>query len=75
MKLKNVFSLLAALVVLCVGAMAVAAPAPSQLGQSRAAIEVAKAEIPANCNLIGYTTKAMKAVLLFKTLTLWNIIM
>ena len=28
MKLKNVFSLLAALVVLCVGAMAVAAPAP-----------------------------------------------
>ena len=51
MKLKNVFSLLAALVVLCVGAMAVAAPAPSQLGQSRAAIEVAKAEIPANCNL------------------------
>ena len=57
MKLKNVFSLLAALVVLCVGAMAVAAPAPSQLGQSRAAIEVAKAEIPANCNLIGYTTK------------------
>ena len=40
MKLKNVFSLLAALVVLCVGAMAV-----------------------------------MKAVLLFKTLTLWNIIM
>ena len=42
MKLKNVFSLLAALVVLCVGAMAVAAPAPSQLGQSRAAIEVAK---------------------------------
>ena len=29
MKLKNVFSLLAALVVLCVGAMAVAAPAQS----------------------------------------------
>ena len=64
MKLKNVFSLLAALVVLCVGAMAVAAPAHSQLGQSRAAIEVAKAEL-----------KVMKAVLLFKTLTLWNIIM
>ena len=30
MKLKNVFSLLAALVVLCVGAMAVAGPPPSQ---------------------------------------------
>ena len=56
MKLKNVFSLLAALVVLCVGAMAVAAPAPSQLGQSRAAIEVAKAESPANCYL-KYTKK------------------
>ena len=53
MKLKNVFSLLAALVVLCVGAMAVATPAPSQLGQSRAAIEVAKAEIPANCTTKG----------------------
>lgn len=34
MKLKNVFSLLAALVVLCVGAMAVAAPAPSSLGKA-----------------------------------------
>ena len=43
MKLKNVFSLLAALVVLCVVAMAGAAPAPSQLGQSSSTIEVAKA--------------------------------
>ena len=66
MKLKNVFSLLAALVVLCVGAMAVAAPAPSQLGQSRAAIEVAKAEIPANCNLIGYTTKGDESRITFQ---------
>lgn len=66
MKLKNVFSLLAALVVLCVGAMAVAAPAPSQFGQSRAAIEVAKAEIPANCNLIGYTTKGDESRITFQ---------
>ena len=46
--------------------MAVAAPAPSQLGQSRAAIEVAKAEIPANCNLIGYTTKGDESRITFQ---------
>lgn len=43
---------------------------PSQLGQNGAAIEelLKKAEIPANCNLIGYTTTKvmMKAVLLFQ---------
>lgn len=43
-----------------------AAPAPSQLGQSRAAIEVAKAEIPANCNLIGYTTKGDESRITFQ---------
>lgn len=66
MKLKNIFSVLAALAVLCVGAMAMAAPVPSQLGQSREAIEVAKVEIPATCNLLGYTTKDDESLITFQ---------
>lgn len=56
MKLKNIFSVLAALAVLCVGAMAMAAPVPSQLGQSREAmvIEERKAvNCVHNCILCG----------------------
>lgn len=52
MKLKNLFSVLVAVAILCVGAISFAAP--SQLSLSRAAIEAAKVEVPAGLNMLGY---------------------
>lgn len=53
--MKRLFVFLAAVMVLCVSGLSLAAP--SQVSQSRAAIAAAEAEIPASCNMIGYTEK------------------
>ncbi len=64
MKLRSIFSVFAALVVLSIGTLAFAAP--SSLEQSRAAIEAAKAEIPASCNFLGYATEGDESIITFQ---------
>lgn len=64
MKLKNLFSVLIALAALSIGALALAAPSP--IYQSKAAIEAAKAEIPASCNMLGFETQEGDSLITFQ---------
>lgn len=64
MKLKRLLLTLGAVMMLSLAA--VASAAPSQVNQSMAAINAAKAEIPAVCELIGYDVQGDTSIITFR---------
>ncbi|CAK7052549.1 hypothetical protein [Phascolarctobacterium sp.] len=65
MKFKNLLLTLGALMMLAFTSIASAA-APTQVNQSMAAINAAKAEIPAACELLGYNVDGGNSIITFK---------
>ena len=64
MKFKNLVLTLGVLMMLAFTSMAAAAP--SQVNRSMTAINAAKAEIPAVCELVGYNVDGDTSIITFK---------